>query len=249
MALAREVTDYLLKHHRDIVAVLLEGSTAKGEDRDHSDLEMSVITKSKSETRYYQCIFEGIVIEAGFAAEDESLAEAGRLVRNWPIAADARTGSVALYDPHGLLPRLAALAANPDWSSASEAFGATMTSFYEDVCKMRNFVAAGEDRMARFMGPHTVRHAANFLGLLNRQHFNGDRNLLTKPRDFTTVPPHFWDDYPALLASEGSARELLAHAERLYNGCRELWVATGLASPPATRLEDALDRGRVARRD
>src|SRR2546425_2522055 len=48
MALAREVTDYLLKHHRDIVAVILEGSTAKGEDREHSDLEISVITKSRS---------------------------------------------------------------------------------------------------------------------------------------------------------------------------------------------------------
>src|SRR5207249_6616983 len=104
MELARGVAAYVRRKHEGVVAVILEGSTAKGEDREHSDLEMTVVTNAPSETMWYQCIFEGIVIEAVFRTEEEVLRHASTVERRWPPYADAYAGSVALFDPTGLLP-------------------------------------------------------------------------------------------------------------------------------------------------
>jgi len=247
MELAREITDYLRRNHEGVLAVILEGSTAKGEDREHSDLEMTVITKTLSETKCYQCIFEGIVIEAVFGTEEESVRNASTVNARWPTYADGWTGSVALFDSEGLLPKLAALVSNPDPERVREEMGGILVSIYEDVCKVRNHVASGETQMARFVCPFLAEQVARFLAFLNRQHFNGTRNLLTKPRDFSQLPPHFWEDYPALLAVEDAAEGLLVRAERMYRECQDLWRAAGNDAPPPKTLEEALDRGRTLR--
>ena len=246
MELARAVKDYVLAHHQDVLAVVIEGSTAKGEDREHSDLEMNVITRSASDTKYYQFIFEGIVVEVAFGAVEDSLRNARTVTKHWPIAADGWTGSVPLFDPDGILPRLAALTANPDPVQADEAMRGVLVSMYEDVCKIRNLMVSGEVRLARYVSLFVGEQAARFLGLLNRQHFNGTRNLLTKPRDFERLPPHFWEDYPALLAVEGTADDLARRAERMYAECDGLWVAAGHARPPAKAFDEAMAQGRVA---
>jgi len=84
---------------------------------------------------------------------------------------------------------------------------------------------------------------ARFLGLLNRQYFNGIRNLLTKPREFRSLPAHFWEDFARLLAAEGPAQELLQRAERLHAECRGLLLASGNAFPEAPSIEQALEEG------
>jgi len=43
--LAKRVTDFLIRLHPEAVAVWIYGSTAKGEDRNHSDLEMGMVTR------------------------------------------------------------------------------------------------------------------------------------------------------------------------------------------------------------
>lgn len=61
------------------------------------------------------------------------------------------------------------------------------------------------------------------------------------------MPPHFWEDYPALLAADGGGANLLERAERGYAECRDHLQAAGVALPEGLSLEEALELGRSPR--
>jgi len=247
MTLARSVTDYVLHRHSDVIAVAVHGSTATSEDREHSDLEMFAITRGQSETRGFRVIHEGIAVEIELISEDRATREA-RTTGNWPMSADGWIHTVPIHDPENVLPRLAALASNPDPETLASSAAGMLNPMYEDLCKIRNFLAAGEEPLARVMCHGFALHGvAPFVAFLNRQHFNGIRNLLTKPREFSILPPHFWQDYPRLLAVDGETRELAVRAERLYGECRAILASAGQTIPDGLSLEEKLDRGRSPR--
>jgi len=114
MALARRVTEYVLRRHPDLIAVAVHGSTAKSEDREHSDLEMFAVTRCRTETRGYGTIHEGIVVEIELVSEEDAMREAGTVTGKWPMAADGWIHTIPTHDPEHILPRLAALASHPD---------------------------------------------------------------------------------------------------------------------------------------
>jgi len=246
--LAKRVTDFLIRHHPEAVAVWIEGSTAKGEDRNHSDLEMSMATRGESGIRSYQCIFEGIVVEVDIESEEAALRQASAVDSDWPMWVDGYVHALATYDPEGLVLRLAALAGNPDPAKVSRALVSAFTEMHEDLCKVRNFAISREESLLRLMSMgFALNGVARFLVLLNCKYFNGIRNLLTKPREFGRLPTHFWEDFPRLLAADGPATELLERAERMYAECRDLLAASGNASPEGLLIEQALEVGRHPR--
>jgi len=248
MELARRVTEYVLRRHPEVIAVAVHGSTATSEDREHSDLEMFAITRGRTETRGYGTIHEGIVVEVELVSEEDAIREAGTVVGNWPMSADGLIHTVPTHDPEGVLPRLSALASNPDPEKLARSAGGVLTSMYEDLCKIRNFLAAGEEPLARVMCHGFALHGvAPFVAFLNRQPFNGIRNVLTKVREFSILPPHFWEDYPRLLAVDGETRDLGERAERLYRECREILASKGETFLDDLSLEEKLERGRSAR--
>jgi len=248
MGLARCVTEYVRRRHPEVIAVAVQGSTATSDDREHSDLEMIAITRGRSETRGYWVIHEGIVVEIELASEEDATREAGTIGWNWPMSVDGLIHTVPIHDPENVLPRLSALASNPNPERLAQFPPGVLNSMYEDLCKIRNFLAAGEESLARVMCHGFALHGvASFVAFLNRQHFNGIRNLLTKPREFSILPPHFWEDYPRLLAVDGETRELAVRAERLYGECQAILASAGQTIPDGLSLEEKLDRGRSPR--
>jgi len=248
MELARRVTEYVLRRHPEVIAVAVHGSTATSEDREHSDLEMFAVTRGRTETRGYGTIHEGIVVEIELVSEEDAMREAGTVTGKWPMAADGWIHTIPTHDPEHILPRLAALASHPDPEKLARSAGGTLISMYEDLCKIRNFLAAGEEPLARIMCHGLALHGvAPFVAFLNRKHFNGIRNLMTKPREFSILPPHFWEDYPRLLAVDGETRDLRERAERLYRECRETLASKGETFLDDLSLEEKLERGRSAR--
>lgn len=248
MAVASRVTEYVLRRHPEVIAVAVHGSTAKSEDREHSDLEMFAITRGPSDTRAYGTIYDGIVVELVLIPEEEALREAAGSSWGWPMSADGWIHTFAMHDPGNLLPRLSTLAANPDPEELARTARWAITPMYEDLCKIRNFLAAGEEPLARVMcHGFALYGVARFLALLNRQHYNGIRNLLTKPREFSVLPPHFWEDYPRLLGVDGKTEDLAQRAERLYAECRELLPRIGGGISDDLSLEEKLERGRAPR--
>ncbi len=248
VALARRATDYLLKRHPDIVAVWVEGSTAHGEDMKHSDLEMSVITKGAPDTDFYQLVHEGIVIEIAFASEEDVRREVTSIDYNWPFSADGLVNCMPLHDESGLLQELATSLSRPKEKDVEIGMRRGMTNMLEDLCKIRNHAARGEKDMVRFVSSYFGYDVARFLSLLNRKHYNGTRDLLTRPRAFEKLPEGFWKDYPALLTVTGSAEDLMEAAERLYISCYDLWRSEGQDFLKADTFEDLLELGHFAKR-
>lgn len=247
MDLARSVTEILLRRHPNVVAVAIVGSTAKGEDREHSDLEMCAYTEGTPDTRAYSLVHRDIVVEVALEPREKALEEAGRADAWWPVSADGWVHPLPLHDPEGLLPRLADAASRPGPERVAVALNAAFTAVYEDLCKMRNHLASGEEAMARFAAPFCALNVANYVALLNGQHYNGTRNLLTKPREFEELPPHFWEDFPPLLAVDAPTDALMGHAERLHQECRAMWPFPERAPWAVEDLEAALELGRIPR--
>jgi len=181
------------------------------------------------------------------AVEPESEFLASMDANRWPIGADGAVFALAVWDPEGLVPQRASRAKSVDEAKVPPALDGRFYDLFEDVCKMRNFIEAGEATMARFMAPHVAYAAAVTLGLLNRQHFNGSRDLATRPRDFDTLPPYFWEDYLPLLGATGSSEELVTHALRLLAEIRSLWSAARGGDPEPLNLEEKLSRGACPR--
>jgi len=249
MEIAQRVKEFLLRRHPDLMAVWIEGSTAKAEDQEHSDLEMTAVTRGANDTKAYQAIWEGIVVEVGVTSAEDAIRDAARVDWAWPMWADSYAGAAPLYDPEALLPQLARTASNPDPGKIPGAVRHAYISMYEDLCKLRNFAKSGEDRLFRLMSMGFALYGlARFVALLNRQHFNGIRNLLTKPREFALLPPHFWEDYPRLIAADGTVGDLLGAAERMHDECGHLLQGAGYALPRVESLEAALEAGRHGKR-
>jgi kanamycin nucleotidyltransferase len=235
MELARQVTDILVRKHEDILAVAVYGSTAKNEDREHSDLELYVLTKA--DERFYRFVHEGIVIEVFFITKETAEREAKVPGTRWPLYADVWLNPLVMHDPQDILPALATTGRAPDPAAFERRLPDALTSIYEDLCKMRNHAAAGEGELARFTAHDIVVEVAMFLGLLNRRYFHGLRDLLARPKEFRALPEHFWEDYPRLLAVDVPTPELLEKAERLYTECRGLRPREALAEPPTLEAQ------------
>jgi len=187
-------------------------------------------------------------VEVDIESEEDALRQPSAVDSNWPMWADGYVHALATYDPEGLVKRLAALAGNPDPAKVSRALVSAFARMYEDLCKVRNFAISGEEPLLRLMSMGFALYGvARFLGLLNRQYFNGVRNLLTKPREFRTLPAHFWEDFPRLLVADGRVGELLERAERMHAECWDLLAASGYAPPEGLSIEQALEVGRRLR--
>ena len=248
LEIARRVTDFVLRRHPEVIAVAVHGSTAHGEDREWSDIEMFAVTRGPHSARGYGTIHGGVVVEVSLVSEEDALRVVSSPPGNWPVSVDGWLHTLPTHDPEGILLRLASLAANPNADALGRHARGALVGMYEDLCKIRNHAATGEDVMVRFIAPNFAAWGvAGFLGHLNRQHYNGTRNLLTKPREFASLPLHFWEDYPALLGAQGTTADLLRRAERIYGECRELLRATGTSLPDEQSLEDGLESGRSGR--
>jgi hypothetical protein len=242
MDVARHLIDWLKgRHGEDLLGVALYGSMAHHEDGEHSDVEVWAVLRGGEKAPDIKIIHDGMIVEVNYFTKAGAEAAASTTSGIWPISVDGWKTTIPLHDPEDLFPHLAKLGEDVDTTKLLDGLGPTLVNFFESLCKMRNAVAAGEDTFAKLWSSGMAIRAAVFLALLNGQHFNGTRNLLTKPKDFRTLPDHFWEDYLPLAGGDGSAAELLEHAERLYRGCYSLWSATGRAFPEGVPLEDALD--------
>jgi predicted nucleotidyltransferase len=85
--LAREIARRIVdKYGAAIQAVAIYGSTAKGEDRGHSDLEMWVATTGKPDHEI-NVVYRGMPVEIAYEPGDNLLHDARRVGENWPIQA------------------------------------------------------------------------------------------------------------------------------------------------------------------
>jgi kanamycin nucleotidyltransferase len=151
MELAKTIAAELRgREGRNLVAVGVFGSVARGEERGHSDVDLLVVVRRKRrwiQHRIYDEILVTVLQQTPAEARDE-------VMGSRPGMNDALGGWRSmrpLFDPSGLLRRLRRQAHRP---TARQARGAARLHFletYEDLGKLWNAVEAGDADEAREM--------------------------------------------------------------------------------------------------
>ena len=151
LALARSITaDLRAREGRNLVAVGVFGSVARGDDREFSDIDLLVVVRRKR-ARIRTYLRGGTLVTVLQQTPGESRRE---VTGPGPWLNDALAGwrsMRALYDPARLIARLRARARRPTASQFRESARRALLETSEDYGKLLNAVAAGDHDEAREM--------------------------------------------------------------------------------------------------
>lgn len=193
--MAHELTGQLKERYGDrLVAVMLEGSTAKGYDRPESDLELGVVLIDGKD-RWYPFFRRGMFIGISYKSLASESAAAETIDYTWPVAGDALHHGVVLYDPGGLYPRLRDLnlqaLARTDFG---ELVRDALADMYENVLKLAT-LKPHEEPAARVSAAGAAHWAALTVALANRHRYPSTRRMFEDSFELASLP----EGYPELM--------------------------------------------------
>lgn len=150
MALARTVARELREREgRNLVAVGVFGSVARGEDREFSDIDLLVVVRKKR-ARIRAHVREGVLVTVHQMTPARAREEVlGGAWLNGPLAGWREMR--ALCDPTRLIARVRAIAFRPHAARFRESAKEDLIETFEDLGKVWNAVAAGDLGEAREM--------------------------------------------------------------------------------------------------
>jgi predicted nucleotidyltransferase len=211
--LARKVLD---KHGGKVTAIALYGSTAKGEDLAHSDLDLWVATSEPVEdVRFFS--YRGLPISINWDTEAGRLKLAGSVSPAWPLDADELRSYIVLYERGDFIERLKQAAGNVRDEDFSRAMQALMPRVHETANKVRSAWERGDRYGVLSEGRALCLRTAVMLGLLNRRYYPGGRGIYRLSKQLEKQPK----DYPRLLDIAGGFTTV--EVQQVYSACIELW--------------------------
>jgi len=151
LALAKALANELRNEQgRNLVAVGVYGSVARGDERAHSDVDLLVIVRRKKAVIAHE-VRDGVLITILQQTPSEAKAE---VTAPHPGLNDALGGwrsMKPLYDPSGLLRRLMRAARGPSDAQFRGAARRALIETYEDLGKLRNAIESRDTEEAREM--------------------------------------------------------------------------------------------------
>jgi len=151
-----------LREGRNLVAVGLYGSVARGEDRAHSDVDLLVVVREKRLTIRH-LVRTGILVTVLQQTPAEARTEVMGSRADLNGALGGWQSMRPLYDPSGLLRRLKTKAKHPSREQFRQAARRAFLETYEDLGKLRNAVDANDGDEAREMA---IWYSGGAMGLL-----------------------------------------------------------------------------------
>ncbi len=166
LTLANEATKALLnKYGERILYVGLSGSTAKNEDKENSDIDMVVVTKTKN--GHLLCVLKGIVFSVDFL----SLKFAEKLTKSvsatWPLEVGQILGSVKLYD-NNFLENFNKEIKSVENKKFAKAAKKILPDLREDIDKLKNKYAIKNRGDVNGVADLFYYEANNFIAIINK---------------------------------------------------------------------------------
>ncbi len=148
----REVSERLLKkYYHDIIATAVMGSVARGDDREHSDIDFHVLVRKGSSLRTHSFVLNNCLFAINVRTEAEwrnELTDGGDRV---PMAIGALMNVLPAHDPTGAFARLKNLAMNVPGEAWKNGVREGPSGIFEDLGRVRNFYSAQDWDSFRMM--------------------------------------------------------------------------------------------------
>lgn len=217
LQVARELAQKILdKHGHRVTAIAVYGSTAKGEDVAHSDLDLWVATSEPVEdVRFF--IYKGLPVSINWDTEEGRLEAAGHVTPAWPLDADELRSYLVLRERGDFIERLNRAADMVREEDYSRAMQALMPRIHETANKVRSAWERRDKYGVLSEGRALCLRTAVMLGLINRRYYPGGRGIYVLSKQMQKQPK----DYPRLLDLAGGFTTV--EPEQVYSACIELW--------------------------
>lgn len=177
---AQEVSSKLLRRYPDdVVATAVFGSVARGEDREHSDIDMQLLVRKGAKLSTHYFVLSGCYFSVVAKTEEEWTSELTRPVSGLCLTAGSLQNILTLHDPSGAFRRLRAMAESLPEEAWKTAIREGLAGIVEDLGRVRDFLGHGDREDFRLFSVPVAFCAAKVYGDLTRQMLRTERELNT----------------------------------------------------------------------
>lgn len=159
------------------LAVAAYGSVAHGAARQHSDLELVVLTSDGVAAQEIQSVRGGILVELDILAASRMLEAAGRVTAMWGLEADQYRVFSPLHDPDQWFPRVRARSESVPPQAFAQPLEDNQLRLLEVCGKFFNAAEEGDAATMRDVGWRYAHAAALRVALLQMRPYDSGRTL------------------------------------------------------------------------
>lgn len=230
----------ILKRKYAVRAAAVVGSTAKGKDLEHSDLEVAVVVGGKKPVDEH-FLYKGIAVSAEFHT-DEEIRQDLEEPRGWfVVMANEYTMPHILYDPEDLYEGYKALVAKADDDYWRAVAGHALVLAYEQLSKVRNMSLLADEAKLRMPCIWFAEVLAWYVAAVNRKSFTTTWDLYDSHNAFLDLPAMFAEAFPKLCGLvPADAKELAPLAEELWESVQDHAKSRDIKMTVHETLEDAV---------
>jgi kanamycin nucleotidyltransferase len=206
------------KYKVDLLAVTVEGSTAKNLDKPYSDLEMTAIMADDfKHERWYAFIYNGLFVGIGYDRLGTVIESIKNVNYEWCVAGDRFLTAKFIYDPTNLAERIRKYTEEIINSTnfmdlAKEAFA----DMYENVLKL--ITIDDEDIMSAAQSARGIAYWATMtVGLINKKRFLSSRMIYSQAKQLEQIPDRYSECIEELFSLDTNITSLRDYSAYLWN--------------------------------
>lgn len=223
VAAAKEIARRLAdKYGSNLIAVAIEGSTAKGLDLPESDLELAVIIQGVAD-RWYPFFYNGLSVGISYGNPEAELEDAARIDYTWPVTGDAYQTAQVIYDPGSFYPKLCHAASEAEeGTDFAPLIRDALADVYENVLKV--FSLGSKQTMAAVMfAANAAYWAALTVALVNKHKYRSTRAMFQESTELPQLPEGYAQGIGHLLCQGQDVESLQGTLGRFWPSLRA-WV-------------------------
>lgn len=230
LAIARK----LAKQLKPALYIGLYGSTARGEDGPHSDIELIIITKKKTDWKFF--IYKDVLISTEFKSEKHVVNWFKWVDIYWPEGKEAILRSIPLHNPKYLEKLKKIYNSLPD-EAFLKASKRALTQTFEYVGKLKNAYLKRDLSLLREAAIYHLYHNLCMLvGLLNHRAFcRSGVGMLKDMRDWKK--PKKFIQLAKMLWQSNEPDQLYEAVIQLWQNCLDFAAEFGVKPAVADELD------------
>lgn len=203
-----EVRKFILSNYKDIIAIILHGSAARGTMGNFSDIDVTVIIQGSPPTKKRSMFFDGYLTNIGFVNLKRFIEVFGTkdvYEVIWKRLSIAE--SKAIYDPYNTWPKLQkACKVRIDSQLEEEMLRITYTAALIALGKMNNaYISKNREYVidSGIMFAHQVSH---IILTINKLFLRSWKDIYSLLKHAKIKPPHFWNKYSVVAGYNRNAK-------------------------------------------